>query len=142
MKLFPIQILTPDREVFRGDVRRLHVPTESGPYTLHANTYPFIVMIKYGNLWLETTEGRSDYAISGGILIVQKEIVTVLAEAIERADEIDVDRALAAKERAESRLAKKSEKIDIKRAQTALLRALNRLDVAGYEATSIYKFKD
>ncbi len=69
-------------------------------------------------------------AVSGGFLEVRPDRVTILAQAAERAENIDVARAKAAKERAERRLQAKQEDIDHKRAELALRRALNRLNVA------------
>lgn len=68
--------------------------------------------------------------MSGGFLEVRPDRVTILAQAAERAEDIDVARAKAAKERAERRLQAKQEDIDHKRAELALRRALNRLNVA------------
>lgn len=71
-------------------------------------------------------------AVNGGFLEVRKDKVVILAESAERSEEIDVERARAARERAELRLQSKQEQIDHHRAEVALQRALNRLN-----ATSI-----
>ncbi len=139
MKTFSIKILTPDREVFDGEVEVLHVPTANGPYSLLANSYPFIVMAEHGLVWIQINGKQTRFALSGGILIVKKDVTVLLAETIEREDEIDVARALAAKRRAEERLAQKSADIDIKRAQAALLRSTTRLNIAGGNVSPLYK---
>jgi len=76
----------------------------------------------------------TDYvAVSGGFLEVQPHKVTILAQAAERAEDIDVDRAVRAKQRAEQRLRQqKQANIDFKRAEASLRRAINRLNVAKY----------
>lgn len=70
-------------------------------------------------------------AVSGGFLEVRPDKVTILAQAAENANEIDIDRAIRAKQRAEERLRKqKQSEIDYRRAELALRRALNRINVA------------
>lgn len=70
-------------------------------------------------------------AVSGGFLEVRPDKVTILAQAAENANEIDIDRAIRAKQRAEERLRKqKQSEIDFRRAELALRRALNRINVA------------
>ena len=69
------------------------------------------------------------FAVHGGAINVTKEKTTVICNAIESADEIDKERALAAKERAEKRLKEKDPDTDLKRAQLALQRSLIRLEV-------------
>jgi F-type H+-transporting ATPase subunit epsilon len=71
--------------------------------------------------------------MSGGFLMTDGKKVILLADAVERPEEIDVARAQAAKERAETRIAERTPDVDIDRARLALLRALNRLKVAGYK---------
>jgi F-type H+-transporting ATPase subunit epsilon len=70
------------------------------------------------------------YAVSGGVLSVQKNQTILLVDAIEQAEEIDITRAKEALKRAEDRLNEKNEKIDDARAKAALSRALNRIQVA------------
>src|SRR5699024_2698907 len=68
-------------------------------------------------------------AVSGGFLEVRPDKVTILAQSAERPGDIDIERARAAKERAEKRLQAKQDEIDFRRAELALKRALNRLEV-------------
>jgi F-type H+-transporting ATPase subunit epsilon len=72
--------------------------------------------------------------VSGGFVEVRNNHVVVLVDTVEAAEEIDVNRASAAKDRARNRLHDRSRDIDIERAQLALLRALNRIRVAGRSA--------
>jgi F-type H+-transporting ATPase subunit epsilon len=82
-----------------------------------------------------TAPGSKDQelvAVSGGFLEVRPDKVTILAQAAEKAEDIDVERALRAKERAEQRMKEqKVEDIDFRRAELALQRAMNRLTVTG-----------
>lgn len=78
-------------------------------------------------------QGQKDQliAVNGGFMEVRKDKVVILAESAELPEQIDVDRAKAAKERAQKRLAEtKQENVDFKRAELALQRAVNRLDVS------------
>ncbi len=81
---------------------------------------------------IHDVDGKTQYvAVSGGFIEVRPEKVTILAEAAEVAGEIEVDRARAAKERAEKRLAgNKQDNVDATRAEFALKRAINRIDIA------------
>ena len=78
-------------------------------------------------------EGKKfNIAVSGGFLEVRNSRATILATAAERAEDIDVERAEAARQRAEQRLAAKAPDLDVLRAELALKRALNRLKAAGH----------
>ena len=79
---------------------------------------------------IDPTGGESRYATSGGFVEVNNNNVVLLAETAERSDQIDVQRAEKAKERATQRLQEK-ERVDEERARVALARALNRLKIAG-----------
>jgi F-type H+-transporting ATPase subunit epsilon len=96
------------------------------------NHIPLVTPLKIAPVLVKKHDGQDDkIAVSGGMMEVRKEKVTILAETAELAEDIDVSRAMAAKERAERRLAEKGkDDIDFKRAQLALQRAVTRLDVA------------
>jgi F-type H+-transporting ATPase subunit epsilon len=79
---------------------------------------------------IQTNKKTIYYAVSGGVLSVQKNQTILLVDAIEQAEEIDVTRAKEALKRAEDRLNEKNQKIDHARAKAALTRALNRIQVA------------
>jgi F-type H+-transporting ATPase subunit epsilon len=92
---------------------------------------PLVSALKTGVLRVQKDGNTTSVALHGGFVEVRNSRVTVLANAAEKADEIDKARAEQAKKRAEERLEKKSEDIDIQRAEAALRRALTRLKVAG-----------
>lgn len=120
-------ILTPRTKTFEGDVDLLTLPTKSGQVGILADHYPLIATIPTGVFHFVKDNVTIHYAISGGVISVQKDKTLLLAEALERPDEIDIERAKRAKERAETLLASKDPDIDIERAQAALMRALNRI---------------
>lgn len=130
-----VNILTPTKKVFEGEVDILNVPTPNGNLGILPHHYPLLTMISIGRLNYRIKKETVEYAISGGVLTVEKDVVYVLAEAIERKDEIDIERALEAKKRALNRLSAKDENIDVARAEAALARALMRIEVASDEMT-------
>ena len=81
-----------------------------------------------GKITVSLAGGKDeDFAVSGGLLKVSENKAVVLAEAVERPEEIDIDRAVQAKERAETRLKDRTAETDLERAAAALDRALNRI---------------
>lgn len=132
-KTFPIEVLTLQKMFLREDVRFVIAPGQEGVFEILPHHAPFVFALKPGPLRLRTPDGADKYvALGGGILVVQKESTTVLTRSAERPEEIDKDRALRAKERAEKRLAEKAPDMDMTRAQAALQRSLARLKVAEY----------
>ena len=128
-----LEIITPDRVVVSEEVDIVTAPGVAGEFGVLANHVPMVAAVKIGPLFYRK-DGKEEWvAISGGFCEVSKNKITFLVEAAERAWEIDVERALRAKERAEKRLqqyAAQAEKIDYARARAALQRALTRLLVA------------
>ncbi|MFO7173691.1 MAG: F0F1 ATP synthase subunit epsilon [Bacillota bacterium] len=130
-----VTVITPERTVLKDlacDAVILPVVDGSmGILPLHA---PMVAVLRTGILKLKHDGRYEPVAVMGGFAEVSEDRVTILAEAAERAEEIDVLRARAAKERAEARLRSRQENIDRARAEAALQRALVRLKVAGYLA--------
>ena len=131
-----LDLVTPERRLFAGDVEQVVAEGVLGEFMVlpgHAN---FITLLKPGVLIFIQDGKRRMVAGSGGFAeVTLKHGVRIMAETAEFAEEIDVDRAKAAKERAEKRLASAAAgaaaEIDIERAEVALKRALIRLQVAG-----------
>lgn len=123
-----LDIVTPERRVYSGNVRYVVVPGTEGEMGFLPNHAPLVSGLKIGIVRVQDEEGKSfKVAISGGFVEVADSRVTILANTAERDSEIDRDRAEAAKARAEQRLASKSPDLDVARAELALKRALNRL---------------
>lgn len=130
-KSYKLEIVTPKRILFSGEVTSFTAPGVLGGFQVLKNHAPLLSNISIGEVKLVDLEGTEHrFATSGGVVEVRDNKVILLAETAERADEIDVERAEAAKERARKRLAKKSAEVDADRARLALFRALNRLKVA------------
>ncbi len=133
-----LEVVTPSRLVVSEEVDLATAPGSEGVFGVMANHAPLLSTLKIGEMRY-TNDGNSiRMAVSGGFVEVSNNRMTVLAEAAERAEEIDVERALKAKERAERRLQEAAAgraKIDEARAQAALARALTRLRIAGREVS-------
>lgn len=130
MSVIHLVILSPSSKFFEGDVDMLTVPTKLGPIGVLPEHYPIISLLVVGTMHIQIGSVIQYFALSGGMISVQNDKTLILAEAIERPEDIDVARARAAKERAEALLASKDPNIDIMRAQAALQRALNRIRIA------------
>ncbi len=130
--VFNLMMVAPDHEVYQGRVQSLVAPGAEGYFGVLANHAPMIAQLGTGEFKLVDEHGATRYfAVSGGFLEVTWEGVTVMADAAEAAERIDIARARAAEERARQRLVPGDSDIDRTRAETSLQRALNRLRVVG-----------
>ena len=128
---FDVEVVAADHKVFGGQAVSLVAPAADGYLGILAGHAPLIAALTVGELRITPPDTAPvEFAISGGFIRVEHDRVTVLADTAELATEIDVERALRAKERAEERLKTRDSEVDFNRAQTALLRALNRLRIA------------
>jgi len=127
-----LEVVTPERIVYSQQADMVIVKGAEGELGVLPNHIPLVTPLKIAPVRVKKSGGQEDLiAVHGGFIEVRKEKVVVLAEAAELPEEIDVDRARAAKERAERRLSEKAENIDFTRAQIALQKAINRLRVSG-----------
>jgi F-type H+-transporting ATPase subunit epsilon len=125
-----LELVTPDRMVFSSSVEYVGAPGILGEFGVLPGHVLFLTALGIGNLHYNK-DGKKHYVfISGGFAEVTGEKMSVLAEVAERADEIDVDRARRAEQRARERLAMQKDNIDHARAQAALQRAMARLSSA------------
>ena len=129
MPAFALEVVTPERVAYSGQVSSLQAPGSEGSFGVLAGHIPLLTSLQIGRLRFVEEDGNEvKMAISGGFVEVRREQVAVLAETAERVEEIDVERAEAARQRAEERLAQaREEGVDVVRAQAALARAINRL---------------
>jgi F-type H+-transporting ATPase subunit epsilon len=131
-----LEIVTPDRSLVREDVNEVELPGSEGYFGVLPGHTPLLSTLKVGELWYRVGTERRYLAVAGGFVEVLPDRVTVLADIGERAEDIDLARAEAAKRRAEERLAKAID-IDIERARFALLKSLIRLQVAARARTRV-----
>ncbi len=131
-KTISVDIITPQRTVYSGQVISFTAPGVEGLFQILFNHAPFLSALSVGPMKLKTEDNQTiKFATSGGFAHILQNRITVLAETAERGDSIDIARAQEAKKRAEERLASKNEMNDDERARIALLRAINRLKIAG-----------
>ncbi len=133
MKELFLEIITPNKQVFSGNVESVTVPGTSGSFQVLFNHAPILSTFEIGALKIkESGNPPKLYATSGGTIEVLKNRILILAESVEAPEEIDVDRAKKALERAKQRLAERKKEIDRMRAELALKRAINRLKISGH----------
>jgi len=131
-KVFELEIVTPQKSVYKGSVQSISAPGALGGFQVLVNHAPLLSSLTVGEVKIiDPTGTEYRYATSGGFLEVRQNVVTMLAETAERSDEIDIERARKAQERSSERLKQKSAEIDADRARMALFRAINRLKIAG-----------
>lgn len=122
-----LQLVTPERVVSSLDVEALIVPGSQGYLGILPDHAPMVVQLKAGPVVVRAGGSMRRFAVTGGFFEVADNKAIILADAAERAEEIDVERARAARDRALARLRSKQEDIDYSRARAALERALARL---------------
>ena len=133
MKTFHLEIYTPYKKYYSDDVSFLHVRNSDTVLGILPNHAPLVTSIKIAEIIIKKDDKENVYACGGGVMDIQNNKVTLLLHSIERADEIDLERAIASKLRAEERLKDKlNSKIDIRRAELALSRALVRISIKNY----------
>ncbi len=125
------EIVSQDRTVFQGDVDIVILPGVAGEMGILPHHAPVLTILKYGVIKIRRQGKEELFAVAGGMAEVQPEVVTILADAAENIQDIDVTRAQAARKRAEDALAKlKPEDQDAYLTMEAALRRSNlRLDV-------------
>ncbi len=129
MKTFRLKIVTPKGIYKEADIEILNIRTTAGQTGILAGHLPLASGIQISEMNFVSNGQRETYAIAGGFVYVNDTETTVIANAIESQDEIDLKRAEEAKQRAEQRLNSKNPDIDLIRAEIALRKSLNRISV-------------
>lgn len=131
MSTFLLEIVTPEHVVFSQEVEGLSVRGLEGDLGILPGHIPFVTPLQVAPLVVKSGGKSQTIAVHGGFVEVQGDKVIVLAESAELPQEIDVERAIAARERAERRLsATGQDRIDHRRAELALQRATTRINVS------------
>ena len=129
-KTFKFEIITPDGVVFSSEVTSIRAPGADGGFGVLTDHAPFMTTTTVGVIEANVNGDHKYFATSGGFVEVLENAVTMLAETCEPAEDIDVERAEEALQRAQQRIKSSDSDIDIIRAQSAMQRALNRLKIA------------
>jgi F-type H+-transporting ATPase subunit epsilon len=125
-----LQIVTPDRNIVHDQVDEVEIPGVGGYFGVLPGHAPLLAALTAGELWFRKGQEKTYLSIAFGFAEVLPERVTVLAKLAERAEEIDVARAEAARKRAEDRLAHPESDIDFRRNAVSLAKALTRIQVS------------
>lgn len=129
-KNFHLEVLTPHRKFYEGDVEEIIVTITTGQIGILKGHIPMTAAVGTGTLKIKKDGQWREAFISGGFMEVKRDSVTILSGAVEWPEEIDVARAQAAKERAEEKLRQKRSKQEHLLAEAALKRALMRINIA------------
>jgi len=125
-----LQIVSADRSLVNETVDEVVIPGADGYFGVLPGHTPLLALLGAGELWYRQGQDKTYLVIAFGFAEVQPDRVTILAEIAEKAEEIDVGRAEAAKKRAEERLVHSTVDMDAERARIALLKSLIRLQVS------------
>lgn len=127
-----LEIVTPDKSFFNEDVDSIIVRGMEGDLAILKGRTPIVTPLKIGKVRVFQNGNERIASVTDGYVSALDDKVTIVTDAAEWPDEIDTKRAEEAKKRAEERLARKSD-IDFTRAEAALKRSINRLEVSHYK---------
>ena len=130
MTTFPLKIVTPDGSFFDGEAEKLIVRAIDGDVCILAKHIPYVTALGVGPGQVTIQGADRQAAVNGGMLAVTKEGVRLVAGTFEWAEDIDLQRAQRAKEKAEARIKAAHDDRELQMAKAKLTRALTRLDVA------------
>jgi F-type H+-transporting ATPase subunit epsilon len=130
-----LQIVSADRSLVNESVDEVEIPGADGYFGVLPGHTPLLAVLGTGELWYRQGQEKHFLALAFGFAEVQPDRVTILAQIAEKADEIDLTRAEAAKKRAEERLMSPNQAMDFERARISLLKSLVRLQVAARART-------
>lgn len=125
-----LQIVSADRSLVDETVDEVEIPGFDGYFGVLPGHTPLLAVLQVGELWYRQGQETHYLLIAHGFAEVQPDRVTILAQTAEKADEIDLARAEAARKRAEERIARPTMDMDAERARIALMKSLIRLQVA------------
>lgn len=130
MNKVKLQILTPEKNFFEGEVQLVVVKGVEGSMGIMYDHEPFVTPLGIGPIKILQDNQIKHAAISQGYVEVMEEEIVILADTAEWPEDIDINRAEEAKKRAEKRLSKKENHIELLKAEIALKKAINRINVA------------
>jgi F-type H+-transporting ATPase subunit epsilon len=125
-----LQIVTPERRIVQEQVDEVEIPGSEGYFGVLPGHTPMLASLAVGELWYRKGQEKFFLSIAFGFAEVLPDRVTILARIAERAEEISVERAEAARKRAEERLATSMSDLDYERARLSLMKSVARLQVS------------
>lgn len=130
LKTLTVSVVTPNGPVLEDEYEMVVCRAESGEIGIMPHHIPIVAPLSIAAVRLKKAGSEDKLAVNGGIMEVSSNKVSILAQSAEKPSDIDVERARKAKERAERRLQSNQDNIDKLRAELALQRAINRLDIS------------
>jgi F-type H+-transporting ATPase subunit epsilon len=130
-----LEIVTPERSILHENVDEVEVPGADGYFGVLPGHTPLLASLQVGQLWYRKGSDISYLSVAFGFAEVLPDRVTILAQIAERAEDIDIERAQAERQRAEAELARQPTDVDLERARISMLKALTRLQVANRART-------
>ncbi len=133
LKKFRLEVISPERVFYSGDVEMVELNTTEGEIGIYADHIPLTTVVAPGILTITESSGEDgikEAAVLEGFMEIQPDQVTILAQSCEWPDEIDMNRALEAKARAERRIKTADANMNMTRAELALRKSLIRINLA------------
>ncbi len=130
-----LEIVTPERSILHEKVDEVEIPGADGYFGVLPGHTPLLASLQVGQLWYRKGSEICYLSVAFGFAEVLPDRVTILAQIAERAEEIDIERAQAQRQRAEEALAHRPADVDFERARISMLKALTRLQVANRSRT-------
>ncbi len=125
--LFTLEIISPERMFYKGDIKFLEMTTTEGEIGVYKNHIPMTNILAPGIVTIHEENEVKEAAVHSGFVVILQDSVKIMAEIVEWPEEIDENRAREAKIRAERRLAQGGSEIDVDRAELALKKSIARL---------------
>ncbi len=133
LKKFRLEVISPERVFYTGDVEMIELTTTEGEIGIYADHIPLTAIVAPGVLTITESSGEDgikEAAVLEGFLEILPDKVTILAQSCEWPDEIDMNRAIEAKARAERRIKSMDTQVNMTRAELALRKSLVRINLA------------
>lgn len=132
MESIRLQIITPERVLYNGDIAMIEYNTTEGYVGVLPKHIPMTQVLASGKLSIYETKNEEPKiaALHSGFVQIMPDLITILAEVVEWKEEIDVERAKQSADRAKKRIAEHPDNLDVARAEVALKKALTRIEVA------------
>lgn len=130
-KFFSLEIISPERVFYKGQVNFLELTTSEGDVGIYKDHIPMTNVVVPGIVTIHEADGVKEAAVHSGFMVILQDSVKIMAEVAEWPDEIDENRANEAKIRAERRLKEGGPGVNMMRAEAALKRSITRLNLIG-----------
>jgi len=129
MSMIQVDVVSATESLFSGEVKCVFAPGTNGELGIYPQHLPLLSTLRPGEVRVETENGMESIYVSGGIVEVQPDVVTIFSDTAIRANDLDESKALEAKQRAEEAMADATESQDISATQAALAESMAQLQM-------------